>query len=92
MTRLLPTCPLPLTPRQLEVREFVARGWSSKEIARKLELSTRTVEDHRRDIFERMAVRNVVEMMRVMYRLDENESPSITPERGLENAVSNAQS
>lgn len=35
-----------LTPRQMEVARFLARGMTDKEIARELGLSRRTVEDY----------------------------------------------
>lgn len=35
-----------LTPRQRQVAELVAKGWSNKRIARRLDISVRTVEAH----------------------------------------------
>jgi DNA-binding NarL/FixJ family response regulator len=85
----------PLTPREREVCELLCLGKVNKEIATELGISSRTVEDHRAIILRKCDVRNVVELVRVVYGLKEfgpTASPSITPERGLEDAVSNAQS
>ena len=40
-----------LTPREVEVLRLIALGYTSTEIARKLQLSPRTVETHRAHIF-----------------------------------------
>lgn len=53
-----------LSKRQTTVCELVALGWSNKEIATKLGISRRTVEDHRADIYDKMNVRNAVELVR----------------------------
>jgi len=53
-----------LTVRQRAVCDLLILGWSNKEIAGKLNISRRTVEDHRNDIYKRMRVRNVVELVR----------------------------
>lgn len=53
-----------LTPKQTAVCELVAKGWSNKEIALKLNVSRRTVEDHRAEIYDKMGVRNAVELVR----------------------------
>jgi len=55
-----------LTIRQCEVSDLIAKGWTSKEIANKLGISRRTVEDHRSAIFEKLGVRNAVELTRRM--------------------------
>jgi DNA-binding NarL/FixJ family response regulator len=55
-----------LTTKQAKVRDLVALGWSNKEIAQKLGISRRTVEDHRAEIYDRMNVRNAVELVRKM--------------------------
>jgi two-component system response regulator FixJ len=43
-----------LTSRQREIMTLVTSGLSNKEVARKLDISTRTVEGHRLRIMERM--------------------------------------
>lgn len=53
-----------LTARQQEISALLALGWSNKEIANKLGISRRTVEDHRGAIYERLGVRNAVELTR----------------------------
>jgi DNA-binding NarL/FixJ family response regulator len=55
-----------LTPKQARVCDLVALGWSNKEIAQKLGISRRTVEDHRAEIYDKMNVRNAVELVRKM--------------------------
>ena len=44
-----------LTPREVEVLRLIALGYTSAEIARKLQLSPRTVETHRAHIFTKLA-------------------------------------
>jgi two-component system response regulator NreC len=44
-----------LTPREVEVLRLIALGYTSVEIARKLQLSPRTVETHRAHIFTKLA-------------------------------------
>lgn len=58
-----------LSPKQLEVANYLVHGFTNKETARELHVSHRTIEDHRRDIFRRIGVRNCVELARVIYRL-----------------------
>lgn len=47
-----------LTRRQQQVCDLVCAGKSNKEIARQLEISPRTVEDHRLDVMAKMDVPN----------------------------------
>ena len=53
-----------LTTRQREISDLIAKGWSNKEIGHKLGISRRTVEDHRGAIYDKLGVRNAVELTR----------------------------
>lgn len=47
-----------LTPRQIEVLSLIAKGWSNKELAEKLCISTHTVKTHLYTIFQTINVTN----------------------------------
>ena len=53
-----------LTPREREIAALVTGAMSSKEVAAKLGLSTRTVEKHRANIYAKLGVRDVVGLTR----------------------------
>lgn len=53
-----------LTVREREVLEHAASGLHAKEIARKLGISTRTVEVHKTRLMAKLGVRNVAELVR----------------------------
>ncbi|HET6539818.1 MAG TPA: response regulator transcription factor [Chryseolinea sp.] len=53
-----------LTPREKEVLELVAQGHSTKQIADKLGIGTRTVESHRVNMLKKMKVNNTAELVR----------------------------
>ena len=53
-----------LSGREIEVVQLVAGGFSSKEIAARLDLSVRTVEKHRANIMEKIGVREVASLVR----------------------------
>jgi DNA-binding NarL/FixJ family response regulator len=57
-----------LTPRQREVLRHIAEGHSTKEIARRLGISVKTVETHRAQIMERIDVRHVPGLVRYAMR------------------------
>lgn len=52
-----------LTPREVEIIEFVCEGKRNKEIADILNVSPRTVEGHRRNISEKTNTNNAVELV-----------------------------
>lgn len=54
-----------LTARQREVFDLAVAGLSNKEIAARLGISFRTVENHRAWMMERMGVRNLAELIRL---------------------------
>jgi len=53
-----------LSGRELEIARLVAEGFSSKEIAARLDLSVRTVEKHRANIMDKIDVREVASLVR----------------------------
>jgi DNA-binding NarL/FixJ family response regulator len=58
-----------LTPRQIEVLRMVAEGHRTREIATRLKLSVKTVESHRGEIMKRLAIHDVVSLVRYAMRV-----------------------
>ncbi len=56
-----------LTPREREVLRFVLAGKPNKLTAWTLGISQRTVEVHRSRIFQKMGVRNAIELVAAVY-------------------------
>jgi len=54
-----------LSARQRQVMELTVAGLSNKEIAQQLELSTKTVENHRAWVMERIGARNLADLVRM---------------------------
>ncbi len=52
-----------LTRREKEILQFIARASSSKEIADELCISLNTVESHRKNLFQKMDVKNVAGLL-----------------------------
>ncbi len=57
-----------LTPRQREVLQLVAEGRTSKEIARSLQISMKTVEFHKSRIMKELGMHSVAEVTRYAMR------------------------
>lgn len=53
-----------LTPRQREILQMIAEGWSTKQIARILRISVKTVETHRAQLMERLGIFDVAGLVR----------------------------
>ena len=70
-----------LTLREREVTGYLTRGRSNKYIAVELGVTQRTVEAHRARIFQKLRVRNVVELTRycLMRRADESDQGPGSP-------------
>lgn len=64
-----PPRPNPLTARQMEVLTWLARGFTTREIAGKLCVSLKTVEKHRSGILRALDARNTVEALERARRL-----------------------
>jgi DNA-binding NarL/FixJ family response regulator len=65
-----------LTSRQREILQLVAEGLTTKEIARKLSLSVKTVETHRTQLMRRLEIHDVAGLVRYAIR-----AGLISPER-----------
>jgi RNA polymerase sigma factor (sigma-70 family) len=57
-----------LTDREREVLQLIAEGKSTKEIARTLGVSVKTVETHRRNIMEKLDIHSVAELTKYAVR------------------------
>lgn len=57
-----------LTTREREVLKGIAEGLSSKDIASRFDISTRTVETHRANLMRKLAVRSVAQLVRLAIR------------------------
>lgn len=58
-----------LSPRQREVLQLIAEGLSTKEIARKLDLSVKTVETHRTSVMRLLDVHEVTGLVRYALKM-----------------------
>src|SRR5882762_1192429 len=54
----------PLTEREIEVLQLIAREFSNGEIAEKLFISIRTVDTHRRNLLEKLQVKNTAGLVK----------------------------
>lgn len=57
-----------LTAREREVFHLIAEGLTTKEIARKLDISAKTAENHRTRVLDKLGVRNTAELVRYALR------------------------
>lgn len=55
-----------LSPREREVVSYLAQGLSSKQIARMLNLSPRTVEMHRARLLQKLGVRSTAQLLALL--------------------------
>ncbi len=63
-----------MSPRQREVMELVAEGLSTKEIAIKLDISPRTVENYRAWVMEKMGANNLAALVRKVVVLQQRDT------------------
>jgi PAS domain S-box-containing protein len=61
-----------LTEREYDVMQLVVAGDANKVIARKLDLSVKTIEKHRSSLMKKLQVRSVPELVRVAMLIDES--------------------
>lgn len=60
--------PAALSPREIEVLQLLAEGWSAGRIASHLHVSVKTVETHRRNILGKLDLRTVADLVRYALR------------------------
>jgi DNA-binding NarL/FixJ family response regulator len=58
-----------LTSREQEIMVLLTQGLSSKQIAEKLFISPKTVENHRTNIFHKLNIHNTIELVRYAAKL-----------------------
>ncbi len=59
-----------LSEREKEIIGLLIEGMNSKEVAEKLDLSVRTVDNHRANIMKRLQVRNTAELVKIAVEED----------------------
>ena len=61
---------LRLSEREKEILRFIVNGYTSKEIAEKLNLSKLTVDTHRKNIQHKLDVSNMAELIKLAMQTD----------------------
>jgi DNA-binding NarL/FixJ family response regulator len=56
-----------LSDRELEVFEFIGRGYTTRKVAESLQLSIKTIETHRAHIKQKLKLRNATELVHRAY-------------------------
>ncbi|MEO1258774.1 MAG: response regulator transcription factor [Bacteroidota bacterium] len=59
---------LEITGRELEVLQYIAEEFTNKEIAAKLFISPRTVETHRRNLIQKLRVKNTAGLVKYYFK------------------------
>jgi DNA-binding NarL/FixJ family response regulator len=57
-----------LTPREREVLQLLVEGYTAKAIAERIHLGVKTVETHRRNIMEKLGLKNMVDLIKYAMR------------------------
>ena len=57
-----------LSPREREVLQLIAEGWSTKQIASHLYVSIKTIETHRRQIMKKLDLHNIADLTKYAVR------------------------
>lgn len=67
-----------LTERQRQVASWMARGLTNREIAEKLQISPKTLDIHRADVYEKLEVKTSAAVAAIIYLvlLAENAAPA----------------
>jgi DNA-binding NarL/FixJ family response regulator len=57
-----------LSPREREVLQLMAEGYSTKEIADKISISIKTVETHRKQLMDKLNIHNIAQLTKYAIR------------------------
>lgn len=57
-----------LTPRELEVLQYIARGYGKREIGNIMNLSTKTIENHTTSLMAKLRIHDRVDLARFAFR------------------------
>ncbi len=68
--------PLPITPREREIATMAAAGLSNKEIARRLVVSVRTVDNHLHAVYEKLGIAGREELKPILEPMGAQVLPS----------------
>lgn len=66
MTSMFPNLGDPLSPREREVARLIVEGKQTKQIARELGISPKTIETHRASIRTKLGAQTVADIVRIM--------------------------
>lgn len=69
-----------MTKRELEVVGLISEGWTNKEIAQNLHLSTYTVKSHVHNILEKLALHTRVQIAKYAHFSNSNKTQPETPQ------------
>lgn len=58
-----------LSPKEVEILKYISEGLTTKEVADKLYISTRTVETHRANMLKKLEVKNTPELIKKAAKL-----------------------
>ena len=68
-----------LSPRELEMLRYIARGMSKKEIAGAVHISVKTVDKHCANLMDKLDIHDRVELTRFAIREEAEVSTSLDP-------------
>lgn len=53
------------TGREIEIAQLIVNGFRSSQIAKKLKISTKTVEAHRSNLYRKLQIGNVAQLIQI---------------------------
>jgi DNA-binding NarL/FixJ family response regulator len=77
----MPVWAAKLTRRQRQICRLIVMGWNAENIGHSLGISPRTVEDHRVNIYRKSNCHSLIDLVRLVYDLDE--PPSFLERAGV---------